>query len=217
MDKVIKPKERLNDIEINVPGDKSISHRAVMFGAISKGETEISGFLTGDDCMSTIGCFKALGIDTYPLSEDKILSIYSANQAFLMIMDFWAKSLKASGEFDKHTRFIVKTTPSSRSWDEWANANGIKVINGKGYKLEADVEQQIEDYIDGIIEEVPYARREDIGKTVDYTEGRKHYAEYLAGLVKCSFAGVKIGLDLANGSATTVAKEVLSPPTEALP
>ena len=86
--------------------------------------------------------------------------------------------------------------------------NGIKVINGKGYKLEADVEQQIEDYIDGIIEEVPYARREDIGKTVDYTEGRKHYAEYLAGLVKCSFAGVKIGLDLANGSATSVAKEV---------
>ena len=86
--------------------------------------------------------------------------------------------------------------------------NGIKVINGQGYKLEADVEQQIEDYIDGIIEEVPYARREDIGKTVDYTEGRQCYIKYLTGLVTCSFAGVKIGLDLANGSATTVAKEV---------
>ncbi len=86
--------------------------------------------------------------------------------------------------------------------------NGIKVINGKGYKLEADIEQQIEDYIDGIIEEVPYARRENIGKTVDYSEGRQHYIEYLTGLVKGSFAGVKVGLDLANGSATSVAKQV---------
>ncbi len=86
--------------------------------------------------------------------------------------------------------------------------NGIKVINGQGYKLEAEVEQQIEDYIDGKIEEVPYARREDIGKTIDYTEGRQRYIQYLTGLVTCSFEGVKVGLDLANGSATSVAKEV---------
>ncbi len=86
--------------------------------------------------------------------------------------------------------------------------NGIKVINGQGYKLEADVEQQIEDYIDGIIEEVPYARRENIGKTMDYTEGKRHYIDYLASLPKVDFTGVKVGLDLANGSATTVAKEV---------
>ena len=69
--------------------------------------------------------------------------------------------------------------------------NGIKVINGQGYKLEADVEQQIEDYIDGKIEEVPFARREDIGKTVDYSEGRQRYIEYLTGLVSGSFTGVK--------------------------
>lgn len=95
---------------------------------------------------------KALGVDIYPLSDDKILSIYSANQAFLMIMDFWAKSLKASGEFDKHTRFIVKTTPSSRSWDEWANANGIKVINTPvGFKEIANVIKKIEKQIeDGV-------------------------------------------------------------------
>ena len=86
--------------------------------------------------------------------------------------------------------------------------NGIKVINGQGYKLEADVEQQIEDYIDGIIEEVPYARRENIGKTMDYTVGKRHYIDYLASLPKVNFTGVKVGLDLANGSATTVAKEV---------
>lgn len=49
--------------EITVPGDKSISHRAVMFGALSEGKTEITNFLQGADCLSTIGCFRRLGID----------------------------------------------------------------------------------------------------------------------------------------------------------
>ena len=49
--------------EITVPGDKSISHRGVMFGAISEGITELTGFLDGADCRSTISCFKAMGID----------------------------------------------------------------------------------------------------------------------------------------------------------
>lgn len=48
---------------ITVPGDKSISHRSVMFGAIAKGETTVSGFLLGDDCLSTIDCFRKLGVD----------------------------------------------------------------------------------------------------------------------------------------------------------
>ena len=48
--------------EITVPGDKSISHRAVMFGAIAKGTTRITGFLDGADCRSTISCFQKMGI-----------------------------------------------------------------------------------------------------------------------------------------------------------
>lgn len=48
--------------EVTVPGDKSISHRAVMFGALAKGKTEITGFLRGADCLSTISCFRQLGI-----------------------------------------------------------------------------------------------------------------------------------------------------------
>lgn len=47
---------------IQVPGDKSISHRAVMFGAIAEGKTEIEGFLMGADCLSTVACFRALGV-----------------------------------------------------------------------------------------------------------------------------------------------------------
>ena len=49
--------------ELTVPGDKSISHRAVMFGSLAKGTTRISHFLEGADCLSTITCFRKMGID----------------------------------------------------------------------------------------------------------------------------------------------------------
>ena len=48
--------------ELNIPGDKSISHRAIMFGALSDGTTEITNFLQGADCLSTISCFQAMGV-----------------------------------------------------------------------------------------------------------------------------------------------------------
>ena len=48
---------------LTVPGDKSISHRAVMFGSLAKGTTRISHFLEGADCLSTITCFRKMGID----------------------------------------------------------------------------------------------------------------------------------------------------------
>lgn len=57
---------------LTVPGDKSISHRAVMFGALAEGTTTIHGFLKGADCLSTIGCFQAMGIDI----EEKEDTIY---------------------------------------------------------------------------------------------------------------------------------------------
>ncbi|MDY5847008.1 MAG: 3-phosphoshikimate 1-carboxyvinyltransferase [Bariatricus sp.] len=58
--------------EIEIPGDKSISHRSVMFGSLAKGTTEITHFLQGADCFSTIGCFRAMGIEIENTSE-KIL------------------------------------------------------------------------------------------------------------------------------------------------
>ena len=61
MNKIIQPKQSLRGT-IRVPGDKSISHRAVMFGALAEGTTEITGFLDGEDCRSTIACFRKLGI-----------------------------------------------------------------------------------------------------------------------------------------------------------
>ena len=71
MDKIINSKTGLKGT-IKIPGDKSISHRAVMFGSLAKGDTEITGFLRGDDCMSTISCFKKLGIDI-DVTDDKVI------------------------------------------------------------------------------------------------------------------------------------------------
>ena len=48
--------------EITVPGDKSISHRSIMLGSLAKGTTEVTGFLQGADCLSTIACFSKMGV-----------------------------------------------------------------------------------------------------------------------------------------------------------
>ncbi len=86
--------------------------------------------------------------------------------------------------------------------------NGIKVINGEGQKLEAEIEAQIEDYIDGKIEEIPFAKRENIGKTTDYAAGRNRYIGYLISIATRAFKDKNVGLDCANGSASAIAKNV---------
>ncbi|CRZ33241.1 phosphoglucosamine mutase [Herbinix hemicellulosilytica] len=86
--------------------------------------------------------------------------------------------------------------------------NGIKIINRNGHKLEAEVEELIEAYIDSKEDTIPLATRENIGKTVDYAMGRNRYIGYLISLATRSFEGKRIGLDLANGSATSIAKGV---------
>ena len=55
--------------EVKIPGDKSISHRAVMFGALADGTTRVTNFLQGADCLSTISCFRKLGIDIEKYTE----------------------------------------------------------------------------------------------------------------------------------------------------
>ncbi len=86
--------------------------------------------------------------------------------------------------------------------------NGIKVINGQGYKLEADVEEKIEAYIDGNPAELPLAKGEDIGRTVDFAAGRNRYIGYLISLATRSFKDKRVGLDCSNGSASSIAKSV---------
>lgn len=93
--------------------------------------------------------------------------------------------------------------------------NGIKLINKDGEKIDEETIGYIEDYIDGKLElfgkeinELPFAKREKIGKTVDYVSGRNRYIGYLISLGLYSFKGFKVGLDCANGSSWYIAKAV---------
>ena len=91
---------------------------------------------------------KTLGVDYVDLGNGRILTVFTANQSFLMIMDFWMQQLKAEGLFDKHPRFMIKTTASARSWDEWAKKNGIKVVNVPvGFKEIANIMKKVEKQI----------------------------------------------------------------------
>ena len=97
----------------------------------------------------------AVGVDAIELDNERILCVFSANQAFLMIMDFWTQMLKESGDFDKHKRFIIKTTASSKTWDEWAKHNGIAVINTPvGFKEIANATKKIEYQIEQGVKDI---------------------------------------------------------------
>ena len=92
--------------------------------------------------------------------------------------------------------------------------NGIKLINGDGEKMDEETIALIEAYLDGendvfgVKGELPFAHRENIGRTVDYVAGRNRYIGYLISLGLYSFRGKKVGLDCANGSSWNVAKAV---------
>ena len=86
--------------------------------------------------------------------------------------------------------------------------NGIKVINSAGHKLEAEVEEKIEAYIDGEIGELPLATKEKIGRTVDYAAGRNRYIGHLISVATRSFKDMRVGLDCSNGSSSAIAKSV---------
>ena len=93
--------------------------------------------------------------------------------------------------------------------------NGIKLINGQGEKMDEETIGLVEDYLDGKLEifgqkweELPFAKKDKIGCTVDYVSGRNRYIGYLISLGMYSFKGVKVGLDCANGSAWNLAKAV---------
>ena len=85
--------------------------------------------------------------------------------------------------------------------------NGIKLINSRGEKMEDELIELIEKYIDSD-EELPYASGADIGKSVDHIAGRNRYVGYLISLGMYSFKGKRIGLDCANGSSWNLAKAV---------
>ena len=93
--------------------------------------------------------------------------------------------------------------------------NGIKLLNCFGEKMDEETIALIEAYLDGEVElfgekwtEIPFAKKDRIGKTVDYVAGRNRYIGYLISLGLFSFRGMRVGLDCANGAAWNIAKSV---------
>lgn len=86
--------------------------------------------------------------------------------------------------------------------------NGIKVLDGEGHKISADVEAALEKYIDGESGELPFATLDKIGVAKDYAIGRNRYVGFLISLATRSYDGMRVGLDCSNGSSFNIAKSV---------
>ena len=101
--------------------------------------------ITQTESVDRIEELNRLGIDYIKLDEEKVLTVFTANQAFMMLFDFWAKQLKSENLWDNHPRFMIKTTASALSWDEWAKNNGVKVVNVPvGFKEIANIMKKVE-------------------------------------------------------------------------
>lgn len=86
--------------------------------------------------------------------------------------------------------------------------NGIKLLNANGEKMDEETILKVEDYLDGKCDEIPYAKKENIGCTIDHAAGRNRYIGYLISLATRSYKDKRIGLDCANGSSWMIAKSV---------
>ncbi len=101
--------------------------------------------ITQTESIDRIKFLEENGIDYVKLDDTKILTVFTANQAFLMLMDFWASQLKSEKLWDNHPRFMIKTTASALSWDEWAKKQGVKVVNVPvGFKEIANIMKKVE-------------------------------------------------------------------------
>ena len=101
--------------------------------------------ITQTESSDRIPELKSLGIDYIDFGDGRVLTVFTANQTFLMLMDFWAKQLKVQGLWENHPRFMIKTTASALSWDEWAKNNGVKVVNVPvGFKEIANIMKKVE-------------------------------------------------------------------------
>ncbi len=86
--------------------------------------------------------------------------------------------------------------------------NGIKLMNSEGEKMDDEIQEKLEQYLDGMLPEIPYAINDEIGKTVDFYNGRNRYIGYLTNISAKSFENHKVGLDCANGASWMIGRAV---------
>lgn len=101
--------------------------------------------ITQTESMTRVEELKRLGVDYIVLDDEKVLTVFTANQAFLLLMDFWSAQLTNENLWNNHPRFMIKTTASALSWDEWARSKGVQVVNVPvGFKEIANIMKKVE-------------------------------------------------------------------------
>jgi len=117
--------------------------------------------------ISRIDYLEKLGVDYMLLNNNKILTVYTPNQGFLMLMNFYAKQLKTENKWNNHNRFMIKTTASAMAWDEWAKNNNVKVVNVPvGFKEIAGIMKKVEKQINESPDK-PVSIRDVFGKVIN--------------------------------------------------
>ena len=145
------------------------------------------------------------GVDYVELDKDRILCVFSANQSFLMIMDYWNSSLDKNSDSEY---FMIKTTASSKAWDEWARAKGIKIINTPvGFKEIAGAVKKIEAQYEKNVENITiydvFNKKVELGKNPRMIFGGEESGGMIIGAIEPikSLAG-RVALAMREKSAT---------------
>ncbi len=145
------------------------------------------------------------GVDYVELDENRILCVFSANQSFLMIMDYWNSSLDKNPNSEY---FMIKTTASSKAWDEWAKSKGIKIINTPvGFKEIAGavkkIEAQYEKNVDNITIYDVFNKKVELGSNPRMIFGGEESGGMIIGAIEpIKSLGGRIALAMREKSAT---------------
>ena len=145
------------------------------------------------------------GVDYVELDKDRILCVFSANQSFLMIMDYWNSSLDKNSDSEY---FMIKTTASSKAWDEWAKAKGIKIINTPvGFKEIAGAVKKIEAQYEKNVENITiydvFNKKVELGKNPRMIFGGEESGGMIIGAIEpIKSLGGRVALAMREKSAT---------------
>ncbi|MBQ4646288.1 MAG: hypothetical protein IJB79_02955 [Candidatus Gastranaerophilales bacterium] len=145
------------------------------------------------------------GVDFVELDEERILCVFSANQSFLMIMDYWNSSLDKNSNSEY---FMIKTTASSKAWDEWAKSKGIKIINTPvGFKEIAGAVKKIEAQFEKNTENITiydvFGKKVELGSNPRMIFGGEESGGMIIGAIEpIKSLGGRIALAMREKSAT---------------
>ncbi len=202
--------------EVTVPGDKSISHRGVMFGAISEGTTELTGFLPGADCVSTINCFRKMGIEIDQYNEHVIIrgkGLHGLNPSSEVLGDALLLDAGNSGTTTRLISGILSGQSFSTIIDGDASlrTRPMKRIMEPLLKMGADVSSIIDEYTLGKLGVEPYSKKDGcLPLMIRPATGGLHGINYNSPVASAQVKSCILLAGLYADSPTTVTEPALS-------